>query len=119
MHPPLCSLLVIEHLLATLRAQGWGPEAAVEAYQAFCSFLLGFLLEVSSQGESVVPGAGLDEGGPDDPHAGEGSDREVDVTDYPTVTELRPLLESSDITAEFRAGLDALFVRLRDLAPHA
>jgi hypothetical protein len=92
----------------------------VEAYQAFCSFLLGFLLlEVSSQGESVVPGAGLDEGLPDDPHAGEGHDREVDVTDYPTVTELRPLLESSDIAAEFRAGLAALLVRLRDLAPRA
>ncbi|WP_162803056.1 TetR/AcrR family transcriptional regulator [Ornithinimicrobium avium] len=120
LHPPLRSLRVVEHLLATLRAQGWTPEDAVHAYQAFSSFLLGYLLlEVAAQGQGTAPPeARIDEGTSEDDAAPvTGRDREVDVHDYPTITELRPVLERADTTTEFNAGLRALLRRLSQLAP--
>lgn len=120
LHPPLRSLRVVEHLLSTLRAQGWDPDAAVHAYQAFSSFLLGYLLlEVAAQGEGTAPPeARLDEGtSQDDAAPGTGNDRQVDIQHYPTITELRPVLERADTTKEFNAGLDALLHRLAHLAP--
>ncbi|WP_161965266.1 TetR/AcrR family transcriptional regulator [Ornithinimicrobium cerasi] len=122
LHPPLRSLRVVEHLLRTLRAQGWDPGAAVQAYQAFSSFLLGYLLlEVAAQGEGTAPPeARLDEGTDEDDDLaapGTGRDRDVDVQNYPTITELRPVLERADTTTEFNAGLTALLHRLAHLAP--
>lgn len=115
LRPPMRSLAVVEHFLSTLRQQGWPPPAAVEAYQAFSSFLLGYLLlEAANAGASAAPpdvtldeGAGLGGGGP---HPG--TDAGTELQDYPAVQELRPLLEKDRSDAEFAAGLASLLTRL-------
>ena len=55
----------------------------------------------------------IDEGGKDDPP---GRDRDLDVSAYPRLVELRPLLEGDRCEEEFRAGLRALLDRLRQLS---
>ena len=55
----------------------------------------------------------LDEGGHDDPRR---RDRALDVSAYPLLVELRPLLEGDRCEEEFRAGLQALLDRLRPLS---
>ena len=56
LRPPLRSLEVVESFLAGLRSEGFSGEAAVAAYRAFTSFLLGhLLLEVSAHGADIGP----------------------------------------------------------------
>ena len=118
LRPPLRSLDVVEHFLSTLRAQGWSPTGAVEAYQAFSSFLLGYLLlEAANAGAPTgPPDAPLDEGqsrtgtGP-----AVGHDSDTDLSGYPTVRELRPYLEEDRTDAEFAAGLASVLDRLSNL----
>lgn len=115
LRPPLRSLEVVEHFLTTLRGLGWPPSAAVEAYQAFSSFLLGYLLlEAANAGASTAPpDAPLDEGqGGNGAGPRRGKDADADMTAYPTVLELRPLLEQDRGDAEFETGLASLLDRL-------
>ena len=63
LRPPLRSLTWVEAFLDGLIAEGFSDEAAVAAYRAFTSFLLGhLLLEVAMLGADVGPLDVLDDG---------------------------------------------------------
>jgi AcrR family transcriptional regulator len=102
--PPLRSLRWVESFLVALTSSGFSAEAAVAAYRAYSSFLLGhLLLEVSQKGVKISP---LDE--PEDaPQAG------VDAAEYPHIVELEPLLSLDESAAEFEEALENLLERLQ------
>ena len=103
--PPLRSLRMVESFLSTMREGGFPPAAAVAAYRAYSSFLLGhLLLEVSQRG---APVSMLDQ--PDgDPDA----QARTDLRPYPHLTELEPLLGQDKSAAEFEESLENLLDRL-------
>ncbi|MGY2067744.1 TetR/AcrR family transcriptional regulator [Blastococcus sp. SYSU DS0619] len=103
--PPLRSLRWVESFLDALIDSGFTEEAAVAAYRAYSSFLLGhLLLEVSQKGVKISP---LDqpEGVPD-------AAASTDLGDYPTVVRLEPLLSLDESAAEFEEALENLLGRL-------
>jgi AcrR family transcriptional regulator len=103
--PPLRSLRWLESFLDALTSHGFSDEAAVGAYRAYTSFLLGhLLLEVSQRGVPISP---LDdpEGAPD---SGERS-----LAEFPHVRRLAPLLSEDESTAEFEESLENLLERLQ------
>jgi len=101
--PPLRSLRWVESLLATLVDSGFTAEAAVAAYRAYSSFLLGhLLLEVSQKGVQISP-ADAPEGVPD---------TGTDLSQYPLVVELEELLSRDESAAEFEEALENLLERL-------
>lgn len=101
--PPLRSLRWLDSFLEVLTANGFSDEAAVGAYRAYTSFLLGhLLLEVSQQGVKISP---LDEP--------EGSpEATVDFSDYPHLLRLKPLLSEDESATEFEESLENLLDRL-------
>ncbi|SHH34917.1 TetR/AcrR family transcriptional regulator [Geodermatophilus nigrescens] len=101
--PPLRSLRWVESFLTAMTASGFSAEAAVAAYRAYSSFLLGhLLLEVSQKGVPInaedesegVPGTG------------------TDLSQYPLVVELEDLLSRDESAAEFEEALENLLERL-------
>lgn len=101
--PPLRSLRWMESFFVTLRQRGFGDDAAVAAYRAFSSFLLGhLLLEVSAVGVDIGP---IEEGDPTDPQPG-------DLRDYPVLAELQGPLSEDHAAAEFEESLEVLLDRL-------
>lgn len=103
LRPPLRSLDWVETFLAGLCEDGFSDEAAVAAYRAFTSFLLGnLLLEVSSMGADIGPLDVLDDDESDD----EG------LRDYPTVKRLRRGLGEDHASAEFEEALEELLNRI-------
>ena len=105
--PPLRSLRWVESFLSALTSNGFSDDAAVAAYRAYTSFLLGhLLLEVAQRGVSITP--------KDEP---EGSPQAtVDLDEYPNVHRLEPLLSEDESAAEFDEALESLLDRLeRDL----
>ncbi len=109
--PPLRSLDVMEDFLVALIGRGFSERAAVAAYRAFSSFLLGhLLLEVTSRGASTVPVEEvLDEGDAEVPVV------DVDLSDYPVTARLRPLLSQEHEDDEFELALENLLHRLEQL----
>jgi AcrR family transcriptional regulator len=103
LRPPLRSLEWVESFLAGLRSEGFSDVAAVSAYRAFTSFLLGhLLLEVSSSGADIGPLDVLDQG-----------EIESDgLDDYPTVRRLRDALTEDHAAAEFEESLEDLLNRV-------
>jgi AcrR family transcriptional regulator len=101
--PPLRSLRWLESFLDALTGSGFSEEAAVAAYRSYTSFLLGhLLLEVSQRGVKISP---LDEpGGAVDPS--------TDLSDYPHLLRLEPLLSRDESAAEFEESLENLLERL-------
>jgi AcrR family transcriptional regulator len=101
--PPLRSLRWVESFLGALTGNGFSDEAAVAAYRAYTSFLLGhLLLEVAQRGVPISP--------EDEP---EGSPEvTVDLDDYPNVQRLEPLLSQDESAAEFDEALESLLDRL-------
>ncbi|MEH0108216.1 TetR/AcrR family transcriptional regulator C-terminal domain-containing protein [Tersicoccus sp. MR15.9] len=110
LRPPLRSLRVVEEFLAALLERGFTEERAVEVYRVFTSFLLGqLLLEVAQRGESTAPvEEPLDEGGADLPN----QDEDLDLSEFPLVARLRPLLSEDHSDEEFERSLEALLDRL-------
>lgn len=101
LRPPLRSLRWVETFLAGLREEGFGDEAAVAAYRAFTSFLLGhLLLEVSALGADVGP---LD-------ILSDSDDRSLEP--YPHVRRLAPHLEEDHSAVEFEESLENLLDRI-------
>ncbi len=96
--PPLRSLRWIEGFLAALLARGFSEDAAVYAYRAFGSFLVGhLLLEVSTEApaaEAAAEGTSLDLGA------------------FPTLTRLAGRLAVEDLSEEFEHSLGNLLERL-------
>lgn len=101
LRPPLRSLRWVEAFLEGLRREGFSDVAAVEAYRAFTSFLLGhLLLEVSSLGADLGPLDVVEE------------DADKSLAPYPNVWRLRgPLREDHSVT-EFEDSLENLLQRL-------
>jgi AcrR family transcriptional regulator len=105
--PPLRSLRWIESFLAALRTSGFSSEAAVAAYRAFSSFLLGhLLLEVSALGADVGP---AEQAGPRPP-------QEADLAGYPLLKRLQGMLAEDRSAREFEESLENLLDRLEALA---
>ncbi|MGV0806174.1 TetR/AcrR family transcriptional regulator [Mycolicibacterium setense] len=102
--PPLRSLRWMETFLETLISYGFSDEAAVAAYRAYTTFLVGqLLLEVSARGVALSPGeAVLD----DEPHA------DTSLADYPNLRRLQPKLAEDHSVDEFEDALEALLDRI-------
>lgn len=119
LRPPLRSIEWVEMFLRGLSDDGFSDDAAVAAYRAFSSFLLGhLLLEVAALGADVGP---LDmttesETGTSDPDGGAFS-----LIEFPTVARLRPKLSEDHAKVEFEESLENLLERIAllkaDLTP--
>jgi AcrR family transcriptional regulator len=104
--PPLRSLHLLESFFTVLEGSGFSDEAAVVAYRAFTTFLLGhLLLEVTHQGvvlttedEAEAPTA-ADSGG-------------MGLEKYPRLRELESLLDEDETVTEFEEALESLLDRL-------
>jgi AcrR family transcriptional regulator len=104
LRPPLRSLYWVETFLNGLRAEGFGDDAAVDAYRAFTSFLLGhLLLEVSLHDADVGPLDVLDEN-PDQPSGS--------LEAFPSVRELQASLSADKSGSEFEESLEHLLSRI-------
>lgn len=103
LRPPLRSLQWVESFLDGLTDEGFTDEAAVAAYRAFTSFLLGhLLLEVSTHGADVGPLDVLDDGSNENPT----------LEGYPHVRRMSDALSEDHAGAEFEEALEALLDRL-------
>lgn len=104
--PPLRSLRWVDSFLDSLIASGFSDKAAVAAYRAFSSFLLGhLLLEVSAAGAEIGP---ADEEDVPPPSS-------VDLSDYPRLTQLQRYLSEDRSAEEFEESLENLIDRLERL----
>ncbi len=93
----------MENFLETVLDCGFDDAAAVAAYRAFSSFLLGhLLLEVSAQGVDTGP---MEETDPATPEV-------VDLHSYPQLARLEPELRQDHAAEEFEVSLENLLDRL-------
>jgi AcrR family transcriptional regulator len=103
LRPPLRSLRTVESFLDGLLAEGFSDTAAVSAYRAFTSFLLGhLLLEVSALGADVGPLDVLD-----DPKGSQETPAR-----YDTVRRLCDALAENHSAVEFEEALEELLDRI-------
>jgi AcrR family transcriptional regulator len=102
--PPLRSLRWVETFVSGLRRLDFSEDAAVYAYRAFTSFLLGYLLlETGAITEAALPGL------PDQPPDGFA---DLDAERYPTIAALAPLLADNHAEEEFTDALHDLLDRI-------
>ena len=103
--PPLRSLRWLQSFLDALTSHGFSDEAAVAAYRAYTSFLLGhLLLEVAQRGVPITP--------LDDPEGAPDAD-ERSLSAFPLVRRLSALLAEDESAAEFEESLENLLERLQ------
>jgi AcrR family transcriptional regulator len=103
LRPPLRSLQTVESFLNGLIGEGFAESAAVSAYRAFTSFLLGhLLLEVSALGADVGP---LD-------ITDDGEQRNHKPMTFPTVERLSEALGEDHSAVEFEEALEELLERI-------
>jgi AcrR family transcriptional regulator len=103
LRPPLRSLAWVESFLDGLLAEGFTDEAAVAAYRAFTSFLLGhLLLEVATHGADLGPLDVLEDG----------EDEDAKLTEYPHVRRLGSHLAEDHAAIEFEESLENLLDRI-------
>jgi AcrR family transcriptional regulator len=103
LRPPLRNLKWVESFLSGLEAEGFSDKAAVAAYRAFTSFLLGhLLLEVSARGADVGPLDVLNDA------EGESDD----LSEFPHVQRLRHDLAQDHSAIEFEESLENLLDRI-------
>jgi len=108
LRPPLRSLAWVESFLQGLRQEGFSNDAAVAAYRAFTSFLLGhLLLEVAVHGADVGPLDVLEDD--QDP-------ADSELARYPAVNELRSALSQDRSAIEFEDSLEELLTRIALIA---
>lgn len=101
LRPPLRSLRWVEAFLDGLTAEGFSDAAAVEAYRAFTSFLLGhLLLEVAVLGADLGPLDVLEEDG------------DTSLASFPSIQRLREPLREDHSAIEFEDSLESLLQRL-------
>jgi AcrR family transcriptional regulator len=106
LRPPLRSVRWVESLLEALAQEGFSDDAAVGAYRAFTSFLLGhLLLEVAVLGADVGPLDVLD-----DDEDGEAPD--TSLAGYPVVRRLEGQLREDHSAEEFEESLEELLNRM-------
>jgi AcrR family transcriptional regulator len=103
LRPPLRSVRWVETFLDGLISEGFADDAAVGAYRAFTSFLLGhLLLEVSTLGADVGPLDVLEDG----------EKRNEKPWVYPTVERLADSLAEDHAAIEFEEALEDLLNRI-------
>jgi AcrR family transcriptional regulator len=103
--PPLRSLRWLESFFTVLDGAGFSDDAAVRAYRAYTTFLLGhLLLEVSHRGPMTD-----DE---DDDAAPAAGSSDVGLEAYPHLRALESLLDQDESVAEFEEALESLLDRL-------
>jgi AcrR family transcriptional regulator len=106
--PPLRSLRWLESFFTVLEGAGFSDDAAVRAYRAYTTFLLGhLLLEVSHRGPMT------DDDADDEAPAAGASD--MGLRDYPHLRALESLLDQDESVAEFEEALESLLDRLEGL----
>ena len=99
----------METFLDTLHRCRFSDRAAVAAYRAFTSFLLGhLLLEVSALGADIVLVAQPASRPP----------RPGDLADYPRLAGMQKELVTNDARDEFEEALEALLDRLDNKGMH-
>jgi AcrR family transcriptional regulator len=103
--PPLRSLRMVESFLRTLSESGFTDPAAVAAYRAYSSFLLGHLLLEVTQIGAQVSLLDQPQGDPD-------AARTTDLSRYPNLLRTEPLLTLDKSAAEFEEALENLLDRL-------
>jgi AcrR family transcriptional regulator len=102
LRPPLRSLHWVEAFLQGLTSEGFSREAAVRAYRAFSSFLLGhLLLEVATLGADLGPLDVIEE-----------ADADESAPRHPLVRELRSALTEDHAAEEFEETLEDLLNRI-------
>lgn len=112
LRPPLRSLELVESFLVALTRRGFSDAAAVTAYRAFSSFLLGhLLLEAAATGGSTA----LAEPPADEPPPRTVGETDSELADYPTIRRLEHQLAADHSTAEFEEALEHLLQRLEQL----
>ena len=85
----------MESFLETLHQCGFSDQAAVSAYRAFSSFLLGYLLlEVSAQGADIGP---IEQADPDDKPR-------TDLSEYPRLKSLEARAVAGPVGRRIRRG---------------
>ncbi len=103
LRPPLRNLRWVESFLSGLESEGFSDEAAVAAYRAFTSFLLGhLLLEVSALGADVGPLDVVDDG----------EKESTDLDEFPHIKRLKPALAEDHSAVEFEESLENLLDRI-------
>lgn len=108
LRPPLRNLSWVELFLQALLDEGFDDQAAVAAYRAFTSFLLGhLLLEVATHGADLGPLDILDNPAEHPP-----------LTGHPNIQRLRRALSEDHAAAEFEESLENLLDRLALLCSH-
>jgi TetR/AcrR family tetracycline transcriptional repressor len=118
LRPPLRSLDLVEAFLEGLVDRGFDDEAAVAAYRAFSSFLLGhLLLEVSALGAGTAPAeepladvTASDSGDADEVVDEAGAKEEL--VGHRNLQRLERLLSQDRSQAEFEVSLESLLQRL-------
>ncbi|WP_151523505.1 TetR/AcrR family transcriptional regulator C-terminal domain-containing protein [Serinicoccus kebangsaanensis] len=117
LRPPLRDIETVEHLLATLTDHGFDDGRAVDAYKAFTSFLVGYLLlEVSMRVENVAAvEEPMNEGSADIP---EQDDPDTGLYTAPHVLRMRELLSQDRGEEEFEIGLEMLLNRIEQSVSH-
>jgi AcrR family transcriptional regulator len=104
LRPPLRSVAWVETFLQGLVREGFSDTAAVAAYRAFTSFLLGnLLLEVANHGADVGPLDVLeDDADPD----------QSELAPYPSVKRMKKALSEDHAAVEFEDSLEDLLNRI-------
>jgi AcrR family transcriptional regulator len=103
--PPLRSLRMVESFLGTLTEAGFSDQAAVAAYRAYSSFLLGHLLLEVTQIGAQVSLLDQPEGDPE-------AQANTDLTQFPALLRTEKLLSRDKSAAEFEEALENLLDRL-------
>ncbi|WP_369139032.1 TetR/AcrR family transcriptional regulator [Modestobacter versicolor] len=103
--PPLRSLRLVESFLGTLTEAGFSDPAAVAAYRAYSSFLLGHLLLEVTQIGAQVSLLDQPEGDPE-------AQARTDMGEYPNLDRTESLLGQDKSAAEFEESLENLLDRL-------
>lgn len=107
--PPLRSMRWMESFLDTLLSYGFDDAAAVAAYRAYTTFLVGqLLLEVSALGAQLSPAEAILE---------EADRPRAKLSDFPQLQRLQPLLSEDYGEAEFEEALEALLDRIESNLP--
>ena len=103
--PPLRSLRLVESFLDTMHEGSFSDQAAVAAYRAYSSFLLGHLLLEVTQIGAQVSLLDAPEGDPE-------AQARTDLTPYPHLMRSEELLGADKSAAEFEESLENLLDRL-------
>lgn len=110
LRPPLRSIELVEHFLATLSDFGFDDIRAVDAYKAFTTFLIGsLLLEVAAHGEDILS---VDETLNESEAAIPEQDAYFDLQQAPHVCRMQDRLSQDTTEQEFEIGLEALIDRI-------